>query len=118
MATPAQIAANRANAKKKVHKKASHTLEAISARALLIRMFEERKEGIFLALLEKAGSGDLGAIRELHDRVWGRAAQFMELTGKDGTQLIPKSDIDIQKIAAQVAAQLKEKKTTDLSPST
>ncbi len=93
--------------------KASHTLEALSARALLIKMFEEKREPIFRKLLEKAAEGDLGAVRELHDRVWGRAAQFMELTGKDGTQLIPKSDIDIQKIAADVAAKLKETKTHD-----
>ncbi len=118
MATPAQIAANRENAKKAGRKKgikANHTIEAISAKALLIRMFEEKKQPIFEALINKAADGDLGAIKELADRVWGRASQSVELTGKDGAQLIPKSDVDIQAIATEVAARLKEKKTTDLS---
>ncbi len=114
MATPAQISANKVNAKKggrPVGAKANHTIEAETSRALLVRMFEERRTPIFNALLEKAELGDLGAVKELHDRVWGRAAQSLEVTGKDGSSLIPKSDIDIQKVASEVAVHLKSLKT-------
>lgn len=36
------------------------------------------------ALIAKAEEGDLGALKEIGDRIDGKAAQQVELTGKDG----------------------------------
>ncbi len=74
-------------------------------------MFEEKRTPIFNALIDRAERGEFNAIRELLDRMWGRAPQSLEVTGKDGSQLIPKSEIDVSKIAAEVALQLKSLKT-------
>ena len=61
---------------------ASHTLEVQTGKALLIQMYLENIRPINEALLKKAREGDMQAIKELHDRVYGRAPQ--PLTGLDG----------------------------------
>lgn len=66
--------------------KASHTLDAMAGRALLIQMYLERIRPINEALLKKAEEGDIQAIRELHDRVYGKAPQ--PLTGANGGNIV------------------------------
>lgn len=77
---------------------ASHTLEAATAKALLITMFCARQVKINNALLKKAETGDVPAIKECFDRVYGKAVQETILMGKDGKDLIPdtltKSKVD------------------------
>ena len=55
--------------------KATHTLTAEQGKALLVKMYMERITPINNALLAKAESGDIQAIKELHDRVYNKAAQ-------------------------------------------
>lgn len=62
--------------------KASHTLQAATAKAELIRMYMENVKPINEALLKKAKEGDMQAIKELHDRVWGKAPQDVQLVGE------------------------------------
>lgn len=38
-------------------------------------------------LVKKAKSGNIVAIKEIHDRVMGKAPQAIEMTGKDGSPL-------------------------------
>lgn len=58
--------------------KAAHTIQAEKAKAELIRRFLEEQKPIFDALLKKAKQGDLQAIRELFERVWGKESQPFE----------------------------------------
>ena len=59
--------------------KATHTLQAQEARAALIRAYCENVKPINEALIDKAIRGDIGAIRELHERVYGRAHQALSI---------------------------------------
>lgn len=86
MSAPAHIA--RENGKKGGRpkgSKASHTLEAEAAKAELVRMYIENIKPINQALIDKALTGDIQAIKELHDRVYGKAPQA--ITGPDGKDL-------------------------------
>lgn len=60
--------------------KATHTMQAEAAKAELIRMYLENIRPINEALINKAKEGDIQSIRELHDRVYGRAMQPIEGT--------------------------------------
>ena len=44
-------------------------------------------------LVDRALEGDVSAIREVGDRVEGKARQQMEVTGKDGADLVPQVDM-------------------------
>lgn len=55
--------------------KAAHTIQAEKAKAELIRRFLKDKKPIFDALLNKAKEGDLQAIKELFERIWGKESQ-------------------------------------------
>lgn len=74
----------RPGAGRKKGSKASHTLQAEEGKKLLIQMYLENIRPINEALLKKAKKGDLGAIKELHDRVYGKSLQPIsgEFTGK------------------------------------
>ncbi len=56
-------------------KKASHTIEAAEARKILIADYIANIKPINAALIRKAKKGDILAIKELHDRVYGKSAQ-------------------------------------------
>jgi hypothetical protein len=51
------------------------TLKVEEAKAELIRMYIENIRPINEALIKKATDGDLMAIKELHDRVYGKSLQ-------------------------------------------
>lgn len=70
-------------------KVANHTLEAAVLRQKLIEAYSLRAPEINKALIDKAITGDVPAIKELHDRVHGKAMQAIEMTGKDGKDLVP-----------------------------
>ena len=74
----------RPGAGRKKGQKAAHTTQAQKAREELIRAYIENIKPINEALIKKAKEGDIQAIRELHDRVYGKPMQAMELSGKDG----------------------------------
>ena len=63
-------------------KLAPHTIEAARGKALLIKMYMAKVKPINKALIEKAEQGDIQAIRELHDRVWGKAPQDIQLSSE------------------------------------
>jgi hypothetical protein len=65
----------RPGAGRKIGQKAAHTLDAAKGKALLIQMYLEQIRPINQALIDKALSGDIGAIKELHDRVYDKARQ-------------------------------------------
>jgi len=88
MAAPAHIA--RENGKKGGRPKGSKsavTLNAEQAKQALIDAYIAAREPINQALIEKAKTGDIQAIRELHDRVYGKAPQDMNIKA-DVTQKI------------------------------
>ncbi len=78
----------RAGAGKPKGYKAPHTLEASTLRQNLIAKYAGRAEEVNDALILKAVQGDVPAIKELHDRVYGKANQYLEVTGKDGSQVL------------------------------
>jgi hypothetical protein len=83
MAAPAHIA--RENGRKggrPVGSKATHTIQAEAGKAALIATYLANINPINQALVNKAKEGDIQAIRELHDRVYGRAMQAIEHSGK------------------------------------
>ena len=58
------------------------TLKIDQARQALIDAYIEKIRPINEALIKKATEGDIQAIRELHDRVYGKAPQA--ITGAEG----------------------------------
>lgn len=79
MPAPAHIA--RENGKKGGRPKGSvakSTLEALKAKEELIKAYLDNIKPINKALIEKAKEGDMQAIKELHDRVYGKAVQPIE----------------------------------------
>ena len=75
----------REGAGRKKGSKATHTLQAEQARAMLIQAYLDNIKPINEALIKKATEGDIQAIKEIHDRVYGKAPQ--SLTGPDGKEL-------------------------------
>lgn len=63
------------NGKKGGRPKAAHTILAEKAKQELIQAYMAHIKPINAALVKKATEGDIQAIKELHDRVYGRAAQ-------------------------------------------
>lgn len=68
--------------------KATATLNAEQAKQALINMYMERITPINNALLAKAEAGDIQAIKELHDRVYGKANQSVEMKGEITAKII------------------------------
>jgi hypothetical protein len=62
------------------------TIKKEYALSILREMVLKEIEPITLALIEKAKTGDIPAIKELYDRAFGKAPQ--SLTGADGGRLI------------------------------
>lgn len=62
--------------------KATHTIQAEAAKAELIKAYIKNIKPINEALIKKATEGDIQAIRELHDRVYGKSPQA--ITGPEG----------------------------------
>jgi len=58
--------------------KALHTLKAQELKKKLIELFHDDAEDVYQALIKKAKTGDIQAIRELLDRVWGKAPQQID----------------------------------------
>lgn len=76
----------RIGAGRKVGSKATHTVQAEAAKAELIKVYMENIKPINEALIKKAIDGDIQAIKEIHDRVWGKSPQA--ITGPDGKDLV------------------------------
>src|SRR3990167_9162404 len=55
--------------------KATHTIQAEAAKAQLIQAYLDNIVPINQALVDKAKAGDIQAIRELHERVFGKVTQ-------------------------------------------
>ena len=68
--------------------KAKHTLEAEAGKMALIKAYMENIVPINQALINKALTGDVSAIKELHDRVHGKALQAIEHSGEMVTKVI------------------------------
>lgn len=61
---------------------AKSTLDAAAAKQKLIEAYIKAAEPINQALITKAMTGDIQAIRELHDRVYGKAPQDLKIEGE------------------------------------
>lgn len=77
---------SRPGAGRKKGQVAAHTQQAAVARAELIRAYVENIQPINEALIEKAKKGDIAAIKELHDRVYGKSVQ--PLSNDEGKPLL------------------------------
>lgn len=74
------------NGKKGGRPKGFAAKNAEEGKKLLIAMYLENIKPINEALLNKAREGDMQAIKELHDRVYGRPPQ--PLTGPQGGNIV------------------------------
>lgn len=74
------------NGKKGGRPKGYSAIEAEQARILLIEKLKKDLPDIYNALAEKAMAGDVPAAKELFDRAYGRAQQYVDLT-TDGESL-------------------------------
>jgi len=93
-----QIIANRENGKKGGRPKgkggiASHTIQAVEMQKYLVSQALEKKEALIDALIKKATSGDVYALREIFDRMLGRPKQSLDLTTKE-KRVLTKEQID------------------------
>lgn len=63
-------------------------MEATKFRKALIRKIEERADGLADALLDKAMSGDVPALREVADRGLGKSRQPVDFDSESGVESI------------------------------
>jgi hypothetical protein len=84
-----KLAAERSSEANKgnTHSSKNNRLWAETLRRAVIQSDAERLRMIAEALLDKAASGDVSAIKELGDRLDGKAVATTELTGLDGSDL-------------------------------
>lgn len=76
------------------NKNASHDKPWSDAiRRALLANDGKKLRAIAEKVVEKAEEGDMAAIREIGDRIEGRPRQQMEVTGADGKDLIPPTDM-------------------------
>lgn len=82
----------------------------------ILRMFLEKKikgeiftqgENVALALIEKARAGDVSAIKELYDRLEGKAVQKQEVSGPEG------GPIENYKLTKNQYSEIREKMIKD-----
>jgi hypothetical protein len=79
------------------HSSKNNRLWAETLRRAVIQSDAERLRQIAEALLDKAASGDVSAIKELGDRLDGKAIATQEITGADGSNLPLSIAIDFVK---------------------
>lgn len=77
---------SRINGRKGGRPRGLNAINAEKGKEMLIKMYLENIRPINEALIAKAKEGDMGAIKELHDRVYGRAPQ--PLTGATGGNIV------------------------------
>jgi hypothetical protein len=65
----------------------NNRLWADTLRRAVVQSDAERLRQIAEALIDKAASGDVSAIKELGDRIDGKSVATTELTGVDGSNL-------------------------------
>ena len=84
-----KLAAERSSEANKgnTHSSKNNRLWAETLRRAVIQSDAERLRMIAEALLDKAASGDVSAIKDLGDRLDGKAVATTELTGLDGSDL-------------------------------
>lgn len=76
----------RPGAGRKKGQKAAHTLDAMATKQLYIEKAKEYALPILEALVAKALTGDVPAIKEFNDRAYGKAPQA--ITGEAGKPLV------------------------------
>lgn len=64
-------------------------LQAEAYRKALLDLVEKNKKGLAQALVDKGLSGDVPALKEIHERMLGKVKDQTEVTGKDGKDLFP-----------------------------
>tara|TARA_R110000868_G_scaffold39049_1_gene136290 strand:+ start:288 stop:614 length:327 start_codon:yes stop_codon:yes gene_type:complete len=69
------------------HSSRNNRLWADTLRRAVVQSDAERLRMIAEALIDKAASGDVSAIKELGDRIDGKSVATQELTGPDGSNL-------------------------------
>lgn len=72
----------RINGRKGGRKKGTRTIEAQLAREYIAKNVGRYMPMIFAALVEKAKTGDVAAVKELFDRAFGKAFQQMDMTSR------------------------------------
>jgi hypothetical protein len=75
----------------------TNRLWAETLRRAVVQSDAERLRQIAEALIDKAASGDVSAIKELGDRIDGKSVATTELTGVDGSNLPISIAIDFVK---------------------
>jgi len=90
-----QAIASAKNGKKggRPKKVGTHTIQAVEMQKHLVKKALEKKEMLIDALIEKATSGDVYALREIFDRMLGRPKQSLDLTTKE-KKILTKEQID------------------------
>jgi hypothetical protein len=76
----------RINGRKGGRPRGLNAINAEKGKALLLKMYLDNIRPINEALINKAREGDMQAIKEIHDRVYGRAPQ--PLTGSNGGNIV------------------------------
>lgn len=61
--------------------------EALAYRKALVALALKHKTKLAQALIDKGLQGDVPALKEIHERLMGKAKEQIELTGKDGKDL-------------------------------
>jgi len=75
--------------------KAAHTVQAEALKAYLIKKVIEQREPLISALIAKALTGDVPALKEILERTLGKVTEKHELTGKDGQPIPILAKLDV-----------------------
>ena len=62
--------------------KAQHTIQAEALKAYLIEQVVAEKEPLISALIKKAKSGDVPALKEVFERVLGKVKESLDVNGQ------------------------------------
>lgn len=76
--------------------------DALSTKVTLKDETKTTAEWIIQALISKAGKGDIQAIREIMDRMEGKATQRTEITGADGSAIEVKKSEGLRELDARL----------------
>lgn len=95
---------------------ATNTLLTQKFKEYLAKRIEKEKGTLIDAMLLEAKNGNVTAFVALLDRVQGKPAQAVEMTGKDGNPIVFMPLELIQKHALQVASNVVQGEVIDVTP--
>ena len=88
--------------------KAAHTLEAEALRQYIIEETIKNKGPIVAALIKQASEGNIPAVKELLDRIFGKANAFLEISDQQERQKLQEQSSQLKEIIENIRTKYKQ----------